>query len=319
MRLQKVLVPAAILALMIFVVGLTPAESAAAAKEKYEEPFEKTVSLAMDGKVSVKNISGDVEVKTWDRKEVKIMAMKTSRADAIEKAKENAAKVKIEVIEEGKLLRIEVDYPKVSIKGLNVSIDFDLFIPDQAALKVKSVSGDATLENIGGVVEVEVVSGDIEVMKADKGLDCQSVSGDLDLQSITGDAYLKTVSGDITLEQLNGSLEAETVSGDIEMTGVSGAKFIRTKILSGSITYQGSLEAASKYEMKSHSGDIELFLPATSAFDIEAKTFSGDIDSDFEISVSGKFSKNKITGTVNGGGAVLILSTFSGDILLEKR
>jgi DUF4097 and DUF4098 domain-containing protein YvlB len=317
MKCKKVLVPAAIFILMTFLMGFTPAGPAA--KEKYEEGFDKTVSLARDGKVSVKNVSGDVEVKTWDRAEVKIEALKTSRADTIDKAKENAAKVKIVVLEEGKLLRVEADYPETSIKGLNVSIDFDLFIPAQAAVKIKSVSGDAILENIGGSVEVDVVSGDIEVMKASQGLDCQSVSGGLDLQSITGDAYLKTVSGDITLEQLNGSLEAETVSGDIEMTGVSGAKFIKAKILSGSITYQGSLEVASKYELKSHSGDIEMFLPSNSAFDIEAKTFSGDIETDFEISVTGKFSKNKITGTVNGGGAVVSLSTFSGDVTLEKR
>ena len=111
----------------------------------------------------------------------------------------------------------------------------------------------------------------------------------------------------------------ETVSGDIEMTGVSGAKFIKAKILSGSIVYQGSIDPASKYTMKSHSGDIEMYMPGSSAFDIEAETFSGDIETDFEISVSGKFSKRKITGTVNGGGAVVTLSTFSGDILLEKR
>lgn len=318
MRLQKVTASAAIFILMIFLMGFTPADPAAA-KEKYEERFEKTVSLAGDGKVSIKNISGDIEVKTWDRAEVKIDALKTSRADTTEKAKENAAKVKIEVMEEGKLLRIETKYPETSIKGLNVSIDFALFIPAQAAIKIKSVSGDATLENIGGTVEVDVVSGDIEIMKAGQGLDCQSVSGDLDLQDITGDAFLKTVSGDIELSQLNGSLQAETVSGDIEMTGVSGAKYVKAKVLSGSVTYQGSIEAASKYELKSHSGDIEMYLPSNSAFDIEAATFSGDIESDFEISVSGKFSKKKITGTVNGGGAMLSLSTFSGDIKLEKR
>jgi len=288
MKAKKVITPAAILILLLFLMGFNPAEPAAA-KEKYEETFEKTVSLAKTGKVSLKNVSGDIEVKTWDRAEVKIEALKTSQAETMEKAKENAAKVKIEVIEEGNLLRIEADYPEVSIKGLNVSIDFDLFIPDQAALKIKSVSGDVTLENIGGAVETEVVSSE------------------------------KTVSGDITLEQLKGSLEAETVSGDIELSGVSGAKYIKAKVLSGSVTYQGSIEAASRYEMKSHSGDIEMFLPSDSAFDIEAETFSGDIETDFEISVSGKFSKKKIMGTVNGGGAVLSLSTFSGDIILEKR
>ncbi len=60
-------------------------------------------------------------------------------------------------------------------------------------------------------------------------------------------------------------------------------------------------------------------LPADSAFELEAKTFSGNIESDFEITVSGQISKRKISGVVNEGGAVVKLSTFSGDISLRKK
>lgn len=316
MKLQKLLTVVAILAVMFFILGMAPAESAD--REKYEEKFEQTVSLARDGKVSLKNISGDIEVESWDKAEVKIEAKKISRASTLEKAKENAAKVKIEVIEEGNTLRIETKYPELSIKSLNVSIDYHLLIPDKVAVKIKSVSGDVTLQQIGGAIEVDVVSGDIEVMKADKGVDCKSVSGDLELRGINGDAFLKTVSGDIILGKMNGSIEAESVSGDIELIDVSGARVVRGNALSGSITYQGDINPEGRYELKSHSGEIEMVLPSNAAFDLEASTFSGDIESDFEIMVSGKFSKKKIQGTVNGGGAVVILKAFSGDIDLKK-
>lgn len=316
MKLQKLLTVVAILAVMFFILGMAPAESAD--REKYEEKFEQTVSLARDGKVSLKNISGDIEVESWDKAEVKIEAKKISRASTPEKAKENAAKVKIEVIEEGNTLRIETKYPELSIKSLNVSIDYHLLIPDKVAVKIKSVSGDVTLQQIGGAIEVDVVSGDIEVMKADKGVDCKSVSGDLELRGINGDAFLKTVSGDIILGKMNGSIEAESVSGDIELIDVSGARVVRGNALSGSITYQGDINPEGRYELKSHSGEIEMVLPSNAAFDLEASTFSGDIESDFEIMVSGKFSKKKIQGTVNGGGAVVILKAFSGDIDLKK-
>ena len=316
MKSQKLLTVIAILAIMFFILGMTPIESAD--KEKYEEKFEQTVTLARDGKVSLKNVSGDIEVESWDKAEVKIEAKKISRASTLEKAKENVAKVKIEVMEEGNTLRIETKYPEPSIRSLNVSIDYHLLVPDKVAVKIKSVSGDVTLQQIGGTVEVDVVSGDIEVMKADKGVDCKSVSGDLELRSINGDAFLKTVSGDITLEKMNGSIEAESVSGDIELIDVSGAKVVKGNVLSGSITYQGDINPAGRYELKSHSGEIEMVLPSNAAFDIEASTFSGDIESDFEIMVTGKFSKKKVQGTVNGGGAVVILNTFSGDIDLKK-
>lgn len=317
MKPQKILTWVAILAVMLFILGWIPAESAD--KEKHKEKFEETVPLAKEGKVSLKNISGEIEVESWDKAEVRIEAVKVSEASTLEKAKENAAKVKIEVFEEGNTLRIETQYPKLSIKGLNVSVDYHLFIPDKAALKIKSVSGDVTLQKIGGAVEVDVVSGDVEVMKAEKGLDCKAVSGDLELQSIAGDAFLKTVSGDITLEQMKGSIEAESVSGDIELSDVSGANVVKGNTLSGSITYQGDINPEGKYAFKSHSGEIEMILPSGAAFDVEAQTFSGDIESEFDIVVTGKFSKKKIQGTVNGGGPLVTLTTFSGDVSLKKR
>ena len=145
---KRIVALIAVLAVLFFFLGLNPL--GAADKQKYEEKFEKTESIARDGKVEVRNVSGDVEVKTWDRNEVKIDALKISKASTMEKAKEYAQKVKIEVFKENGILKIETKYPKPSIKGLSVSIHYTLMIPSQAAIKGKSVSGDVTLENIGG-------------------------------------------------------------------------------------------------------------------------------------------------------------------------
>lgn len=317
MRFKKISILLAILAFIFFVLGFYPAQSAA--KEKYEERFEKSVDLAKDGKVILKNISGNIEVKSWGKDQVKINALKTSRASTLERAKENAGEVTIEVRKEDDTVWIETEYPKMGIKSLNVSINYLLNIPSQASVKVKSVSGDITLVEIGGAVEVDAVSGDIDVMKADRGVDCKAVSGDLELKDITGNADLNTVSGDITLEGLKGSLDVETVSGDVEMRGISQAKVVKGKVLSGSIDYQGDIHPEGKYSLKSHSGRIEMLLPSDSAFELEATTFSGKIVSDFDITVSGKISKKQLQGIVGGGGASVTLKTFSGNIYLKKK
>lgn len=290
--------------------------------EKYEEKFEKTVALPKDGKVDINNISGNIVVTSWTQGDVKIEAVKSSQASSEAKAKENAGKVTIEVTTEGNVVRIETRYPKGggfwSGHNVNVSVAYKLSIPQGAGLKAKNISGDIDAEGLGGPVDFDVVSGDIRLQKAAKGAECNSVSGNVEVNDVTGEVFLKSVSGDVKARQIKGSVEAESVSGELELTEVSEASTVRAKALSGGIVYRGSINKAGAYTLKSHSGNVEMFLPAASAFDFEASTFSGDVESDFELKVSGTVSAKEIRGVVNGGGATVKLSSFSGDIKLKK-
>ncbi len=325
----------AILTLLFFFLGMSP--SGTLGEQKYEERFEKKESIDRDGKVEVRNVSGDVDVKTWDRAEVKIDALKVSKASTTEKATEYAQKVKIEVYEEDGILKIETKYPKPSIKGLNVSVTYSLMIPSLASIKAKSVSGDVTLENIGGKAEADTVSGDVSIMKADNGANGESVSGnvtvmdvknglygktvsgDVEARNISGNVELNCVSGDVIAENINGDIDAETVSGNVKMLNVAGAKVVKGKTLSGSVIYEGEIKRAGRYSLNAHSGRVEMRIPSDSAFDLEASTFSGSIDTEFDVVISGKMSRKKISGSVNGGGADVNLKSFSSDIYLKKK
>jgi DUF4097 and DUF4098 domain-containing protein YvlB len=306
-----------VLTVFAFVTGMNPA--LAGAKERYEEKFEKTISLAKDGKVKLSNISGDVFVKTWNRAEVKIDALKVSTASSLSKAKENVAKVKIEVRKEGDTVTIKTKYPKPRIKRLGVSVDYRIMIPEQASAKVSTVSGDVTVENTAGFLTAKTVSGNVKVTKAAKGANVESVSGNLKVFNVEGDVDAETVSGNVTLSVIKGSISTSTVSGDIKMSDVQGAKTVKAGVVSGDIEYRGSILSDGRYSLKAHSGDVTLVIPADSAFDLEAKTFSGGIDCDFQITMSGKLKKREVRGVVNGGGAEINIKTFSGDIELKKK
>lgn len=312
MRNSKVIVITAVLALLFLSAGVMAAE------EKYEEKFNKTETIALDGKVMISNISGNVMVKTWDKGEVKIDAVKMSRASSLEKAKENAQKVTIEVTNADNTVRIKVKYPEGRHEKLNVSINFELMIPAKAALDANSVSGDVQVEKIGGALKAGTVSGNVTVLGAAKGVDANTVSGDVAVSNATGDAYLKTVSGSVKAEHIMGSISAETVSGDVELMNISEAKTVSGKALSGTVTYKGKLNKEGRYTFKAHSGDIDVTIPADSAFEFSGETFSGDISTDFKVEVSGKISKRELHGTVNGGGAVLKMEAFSGNVNLKK-
>jgi DUF4097 and DUF4098 domain-containing protein YvlB len=322
MRLTKTAKGMAVLACLLFLVGVAPILGSA--KEKYEEKFAKTVSLARDGEVILDNVSGSVEVKTWDKGEVKIDATKISRASTLSKAKENAAKVEIIVEKEGDSLRIETKYPERKGRhwgedSLNVSVSYWVMIPSKAAVKIAVTSGDVDIEGIGGMAKAKVTSGRVELRKASQGVDLDVVSGGIDVRDVTGNAYLHTVSGNITAERIIGSIKATVVSGDIDLSDVSEADTVEAKMTSGSISYEGKIRSGGRYTLTNHSGSVEMIVPASSGFEFEAKTFSGRIYSDFEVKVSGEISKRRFSGVVNDGGAIVELTTFSGNIYLKKR
>ena len=307
---------------LVLVMGLALVAGLAMARERYEEKFEKTEALAKDGKVYLSNISGDNVIKTWKENQVRILALKVSQASTAAKAKENAGEVTIEVTREGDTLRIETKYPKRRTPwggdSVNVSVDYEVWVPEGASAEVRSVSGDVRVAPVGGRVRVSCVSGDVRLLGA-AGADVDLVSGDLRVENIAGDAYVKAVSGDIRLTGIKGSVGAESVSGDIELKGVSEAASVSGKSVSGSMTYEGVIKPGGRYELKAHSGTVRMTIPASSSFDLEADTFSGVIDSEFEIQVSGKISPREVRGTVGKGGATVRLKTFSGDIELKKR
>ena len=313
MRNHKLVIIATVVILLVLGWGV-----AAAADEKYEEKFNKTESIAPEGKVKVSNISGDIWVRTWDKAEVQINALKWSRASSMEKAKDNAALVKIEVNKVGDGLEILTKYPEGHHKNLNVSVNYELMIPAKGSLAASTVSGDVKVEKIGGTLKAATVSGDVTVNGAAKGVDARTVSGDVTVSDVVGDAYLNTVSGDVKADRIAGSIEAETISGEAELMDVSQARALTIKVLSGNINYVGKLNKDGRYTFKSHSGDVNVTIPADSAFDLSSETFSGDITTDFKVAVSGRISKKELNGTVNGGGAELNLKSFSGDIKLKK-
>jgi hypothetical protein len=308
-------------AFLCFAVALAFGAGRALGREKYEEKFEKTEALAKDGKVYLINVSGDIVIKSSKEDQVKIEALKVSEASSLDKAKENANLVTIEVTKEAGVLRIETKYPERRNfwggSSIDVSVSYKLWIPEKASVDVRSVSGDVNLASIGGAAKVNNVSGNVEILGA-AGVEVKLVSGDLTLDNILGDAYLKSVSGNVTATRVKGSLEIGSVSGDLVLKDVSDARTVSAKSVSGNITYVGSILAGGNYELKTHSGDIEMRIPANSAFDFEADTFSGVIDSDFAIEVVGKISPKEIRGTVNKGGARIRLASFSGNIDLKK-
>ena len=126
----------------------------------------------------------------------------------------------------------------------------------------------------------------------------------------------RTVNGGIKARDLDGRVSLNTVNGDVE---ISTSSYASVKTVNGSITARlGRADWQDVLEMKTVNGSITLHLPGRSPRDVNAKTVSGQILSDFPITIR-EAGRRNLKGTIGGGGGRgLALETVNGTITLKS-
>lgn len=268
--------------------------------------------------VTLENVRGDITVTTWDRSEVEIRAVKTGPADVLDE-------VHIAIDAHPDRVDIRTEYPQRSRffwwgrwSDVRVSVAYTLQVPRRIHLdNIRTVSGDVSIRGIQGRVSVRSVSGAVTVHEIAGDVDLESVSGGLEVTDVEGDMTVRTVSRDIQIRRVRGSVRLKAVSGDIEVWE-SRIQRLHAETVSGDISYHGRLNPEGRYELETLSGTVELVLPADAAVELWASTYSGEIETDFEVRVRGRVSPRSLVGTIGRGGPILRIRTFSGDIRIRR-
>lgn len=128
----------------------------------------------------------------------------------------------------------------------------------------------------------------------------------------------RAISGDVDAEGLTAEVVARTVSGDID---VSTDGIARASTVSGTIrASMGRHDWRGELEFTTVSGDIVLAVPDGLNAEVEFSAVSGQMDSDFPITMQGRsFWTSHLEGTIGDGGRQLKLKTVSGDVKLRRR
>ncbi|MGD9159165.1 MAG: DUF4097 family beta strand repeat-containing protein [Desulfobacteraceae bacterium] len=311
MRVSRSVFPVIILLVLM----LLPVSAYADVKEIINKQYR----LARDGEVHLKNISGNINVSTWDKDKIKIKAIKKAHSE------KDLDKIFVEIDRNDDHISIITDCDKpFSVNPFsffsnnNWSVHYELTVPEMAEIAIGSVSGRVKVDSIGGDIEINTVSGDIKVVSAGDDVRGKSVSGSIYLEGITGNASAETVSGEISVNEILGQITAKTVSGGIRIDSGSVIESVKGNTVSGGIRVTGVLDPDGVYDLNTFSGGIKMQLPSDSEFDLLAKTASGGIQSDFDILISGRIDSKHINGAVGKGGPRLFLNTFSGSIRLAR-
>lgn len=126
----------------------------------------------------------------------------------------------------------------------------------------------------------------------------------------------RTVNGGISASGIQARAEAHTVNGGIkiEAAGLTSAETVN----GGIKATVGAADWSNPVTLKTVNGGIVVSLPGATAANVKAATVNGDIETDFPLTVKGKFGKRRIEGSIGGGGPLLQMETVNGGIKLEK-
>lgn len=292
--------------------------------------FDRTLQVSGTVDLDVVSGSGNIKVHTGGSNSVHVYATIRARdswfgLSASEKIKRIQANPPIE--QQGNTIHIG----KIDDRELqqNVSIDYDLTVPAQTkvnsqtgsgdqnisdvqlALTARTGSGNITVDDIGADVHIRSGSGDLKITTVKGALDAETGSGNIHAHSVAGGVSANAGSGEIEVEQVaSGSVRVGTGSGNLKLRGVRGA--LKAETGSGDITVDG--DPTGDWRVGAGSGSIDLKLPANASFNIDARTSSGSLKVNRQITMQGTFSRNHVQGKVGNGGVLLDLHTGSGDI-----
>jgi len=271
----------------------------------YESRVDTTFAFDKNGSVNVSAMNGEIIVTGWSRSEVRIRAVSDDD--------------NIRLI--GSSSRVTLD-----VAGSHRGGDarFEVTVPFGARVNAQTVSGDISVRGTRGPVEAHAQNGDIDVDEVLTRLDISSLSGDVIAKNIGGDVTVNSINGEVHLADVRGVVDVTSVSGDVDLRGVV-AKSVRAKTTSGEVRFEGSIDPSGRYDFASNSGDIGLRIPRDASAQFTVSTWSGAIDSQFQILLRpggeqsiGVTKSKRFVFEIGGGGARITVEAFSGDITIAS-
>jgi len=202
------------------------------------QDFHRTVPLPANGRVTLSNINGSVDITGWDRNEVQIDAVKTARDQ------QRLDEARIEVETSSSSVEIRTRYPQNHTNNDAASVHYTLHVPQNARID-----------------RVDLVNGSLNVQKIAGEIDANLVNGKLRASDLAGEANLATVNGVIEANyaSLNNvrAIKLKSVNGSIDLTlPQSPNALVSASVVNGSITTDFPLTVKGHLVGKSISGTL---------------------------------------------------------------
>jgi DUF4097 and DUF4098 domain-containing protein YvlB len=198
------------------------------------ETFKKTIAFDQEGYLSLDNANGNVQITSWEKDEVEIIAHKEVRASDRETAERMMKKLEIDIRESADEIIIETYFPKGSSGGgvfgwlfgsggQSFSVEYEIRVPQNIDLNINTTNGKVETENVTGKLRLEATNGKIIGRDISGFARCKTTNGSIRVEFSEipeGDKLtFKTTNGSIKLylpQDFGGDVDLKTTNGHID-------------------------------------------------------------------------------------------------------
>lgn len=202
------------------------------------QDFNRSYRLSPGGTISIRNVSGDVDVAGHDGDQVTVVGHREGRdRDVIE----------VEDLSGPNSVDIRVKYPR-DCNNCEASIRFEVRVPRSSRFTfspISSASGNIKVANVAGSVKVSTASGNVLV------------------SNVAGEVNASTASGEMSVREVAGTVSASTASGnvEVEIARLEGAENMKFSSASGDVNVRLPSSLDAEVTMSTASGQIKTNFP----------------------------------------------------------
>jgi len=247
---------------------------------KYKRTVQLSAPLKSGSTFAAQTHNGSITIAGAEVTDCNLTATIIAHAVTEEDAREVAEQTKVKLVPFGDRLTAKIEKPTY-MRNRSVSVNLNVILPNKTSLELNTHNGG------------------------------------IKITDITGEVDASTHNGGVTATQIAGSTKLETHNGGITCKEISGDAQLRTHNGGIKVYYSEAAKPACDVSVVTHNGGVEFVAPPNFSAAVNVSTHNGSIKTDIPITVTGKVSKGKLTGTIGTGEGKLHLETHNGSIRIK--
>jgi len=228
---------------------------------RLEQTLSEVFKAGSSPRVVVETFNGSITAVGSDRDNVDVTVTKRGEGPDESVARQSLANIDVSMRQEGEVVYVTARLRHSTRQG-RAQASVTIKVPSIAAVELETDNGQVRIHDLKRAVTARVNNGKIEV-RGGSGL----------------------------------RIDLTTTNGEVEFSETSGATVARAESTNGAIRFHGSLGDGG-HSFHSGNGSIELVLPASSSFAIDAVSGNGQVTSDFGVVESGGHHRGRLSGIV---------------------
>lgn len=213
----------------------------------------------------------------------------------------------------------------------NTGIYFTIIVPREMScdvsssgggLRISGVEGTHNFSSSGGSVKLNNTSGTTKATSSGGGVSATQHNGDIELRSSGGGVAVEDVKGNVKAHSSGGSVKLQNIIGAVDASSSGGGVSVSGECPSVKATSSGGSvrvnisNLSKEMHLRSSGGGVNALIHNGNELGLDLDLSSTKVN--IELSnFTGKAEKNRVSGTMNGGGIPVYMRSSGGNVTVK--